>query len=164
MTCNQKARNARFQREFERGRRGFSFIETVMVILIVSILFAMAIPQGRSMIYNYRLQGAVAACTWAIQSTRYQALEQGYPYQVAFSSSAGTYQVQNEQPPATSYSNVGSAVPISGVTVTMNQDTTLQFKPNGSVTATTGSLSFTLTYQGKTKTITVSNYGHVTVS
>jgi hypothetical protein len=50
------------------------------------------------------------------------------------------------------------------VTVTMNQDTTLQFKPNGSVSATTGALTFQLTYQGMTKTITVSTYGNISVS
>lgn len=139
-------------------------IEVIMALLIVFVLAAMAIPQVKSMVYTYRLQGAVASCTWAIQSTRYQALQQGYPYQVAFSSTANTYQLQSQAPPATSFSNVGSAVPISGVTVTMNQNTTLQFKPNGAVTATTGALNFTLTYQGKTATVAVSNYGNVSVT
>lgn len=139
-------------------------IEIIMALLVSSILTLMAVPQVKSMVYNYRLQAAVASCTWAIQSTRYQALQQGYPYQVAFSSSAGTYQIQNETPGATSFSNVGNTIPISGATITMNQSTTLQFKPNGAVTATTGALSFTLTYQGMTKTITVSTYGNVKVS
>jgi len=139
-------------------------IEIVMALLVGTILTAMAVPEAGALIRGYRLQGAVAACTWAIQSTRYQALEQGYPYQVVFSSTAGTYQIQNEVIGATSFSNVGTAVPISGVTVTMNQDTTLQFKPNGSVTATTGALTFTLTYQGLTKTITVTTYGNIAVS
>jgi type IV fimbrial biogenesis protein FimT len=145
-------------------RRGYSMIEIVMTLLVASVLMTMAVPQTRALVRTYRLQGAVSSCTWAIQSTRYQALEQGYPYQVAFSSSAGTYQIQNETPGATSFSNVGSAVPIAGVTVTMNQDTTLQFKPNGAVSATAGALTFTLTYQGLTKTITVTTYGNITVS
>lgn len=143
---------------------GYTMIEIIMALLVSSVLTLIAVPQVKSMVYNYRLQGAVASCTWAIQSTRYQALQQGYPYQVAFSSSGGTYQIQNETPGATSYSNVGNAIPISGATITMNQDTTLQFKPNGAVTATTGALTFTLTYQGVTKTISVSTYGNVKVS
>jgi len=138
-------------------------LEIVMVLLVITILFAMAIPQGRSIVNRYELEGAVASCTWAIQSTRYQALEQGYQYQVVFNSSAGTYQIQNEAPPATTFSNVGSAVPFSGRPVTLNQDTTLVFKPNGAVSVSTGALSFTLTYQGKTATVTVSNYGNVNV-
>ncbi|HWZ54679.1 MAG TPA: GspH/FimT family pseudopilin [Verrucomicrobiae bacterium] len=153
-----------------RPDRGFSMIEVIMALLVIFVLAAMATPQVRSMVYNYRLQGAVASCTWSIQSARYEALQQGYPFQVVFSSSAGTYQIQNLPPtcagvtPCATYQNVGSAVPISGVTVTMNQDTTLQFKPNGAVTATTGGLAFTLTYQSKTNTITVSTYGNVKVS
>ena len=143
---------------------GFTLMEAVLALAIGIILTAMAVPQARSITKNYRLQGAVASCTWAIQSTRYQALQQGYPFQVVFSSSAGTYQVQSEPLGATSYSNLGSAVPISGNSAAINQDTTLQFKPNGAVTATTGTLSFTVTYQNLTKTITVTNYGNISVS
>ncbi len=156
------SKHARFR--IARRERGYTMIEIVMAVGVSSILTLMAIPQVKSLVYNYRLQGAVASCTWAIQSTRYQALQQGYPYQVAFKASTGTYQIQNEAPPATTYSNVGSAIPISGSSITVNQDTTLQFKPNGAVTAATGALTFTLTYQGMTKTVTVSTYGNVKVS
>jgi Tfp pilus assembly protein FimT len=139
-------------------------VELIMALLIGSILTAIAIPQGKAVINNYRLQGAVASCTWAIQSTRYQALEQGYPYQVVFTASSKSYQIQNLPTGAVTYANVGSAVPISGETVTLSQDTTLQFKPNGSVTATTGALNFQIIYQGVTKTVTVSNYGNIKIS
>jgi Tfp pilus assembly protein FimT len=143
---------------------GYSTVELIMAMLVGTILTAMAVPQARTILNNYRLQGAVANCTWAIQSTRYQALEQGYPYRVVFSASGRTYQIQNLPTGATSYVNVGTAVPISGVAVALNQDTTLQFKPNGSVTATTGSLTFQASYQGLTRTVTVSTYGDITIS
>jgi Tfp pilus assembly protein FimT len=152
----------------KRKRRGstlgYTTVELIMAMLVGTILTAMAIPQGKSIVNNYRLQGAVANCTWAIQSTRYQALEQGYPYRVVFSASARTYQIQNLPTGASTYANVGSAVPLSGETATLNQDTTLQFKPNGSVTATTGSLTFQVSYQGLTRTVTVSTYGDITLS
>jgi len=48
--------------------------------------------------------------------------------------------------------------------VVLNQNTTLQFKPSGLVTATTGAMTMTLTYGPNTKTITVSNYGNVNVT
>ena len=144
--------------------RGFSMIEIIMSLLVGSILTAIAIPQIASVLNQYKLQGAVASSTWAIQSTRYQALMAGYPYQVVFSASAETYQIQDLPPGAGSYVNVGTSVPLSGAKVVLNQNTTLQFKPNGSVTATTGSLNFTLTFSGSTKTITVSNYGNINVT
>ena len=143
---------------------GYSLIELLMGLLIGTILTAMAIPQVTAIRNQYRLQGAVDSSTWAIQSTRYQALTAGYPYQVVFSKSAGTYQIQNLPTGTATYANVGGAVPISGSNVSLNQDTTLQFQPNGALTAVQGALSFTLTYNGNTKTITVTNYGNISVT
>ncbi len=143
---------------------GYTVLELIMGMLIASVLTAMAIPQVSSMRNQYRLQGAVASSTWAIQSTRYQALMSGYPYQVVFSKAASTYQIQNLPVGAGAYANVGTAVPLSGESVSLNQDTTLRFSPNGSVSAPTGTLNFTLSYNGSTKSITVSNYGNISVT
>lgn len=143
---------------------GYSLVELIMGLLIGTILTAMAVPQVKTIQDQYRLRGAVASATWAIQSTRFQALMAGYPYQVVLTKSTNSYQIQNLPPGAAAYANVGGAVPISGSNVSMNQDTTLQFQPNGTITATKGALNFTLTYSGSTKTITVSNYGNISVT
>lgn len=137
-------------------------IEIVLAMTVGSILTAMAIPQVKSQLYNYRLNSAVAMAKWAIQSTRFQALMQGYRYQVVFTAATQSYQIQN-LPSGVTYANVGGSVPLAGWPMTVNQDTTINFQPNGMVTATVGTNSFTITYQGTTKTITVSNYGNVTV-
>jgi Tfp pilus assembly protein FimT len=148
----------------ERRDRGFSLIEILSVLLVGMVLTAMAIPQVRSGLYMYRLNSAVAMSKWAIQSTRFQALEKGYPYQVVFSAANLNYQIQNEVPPATTFSNVGSAVPISSwPTMTVSQDTTITFQPNGFVTSAPSG-TFSIVYQSVTATITVSNYGNVSTS
>jgi prepilin-type N-terminal cleavage/methylation domain-containing protein len=152
-----------------RRDRGFTMIEIVLALAVGMILTAMAIPQVRSGLWTYRLNSAVAMSKWAIQSTRFQALEKGYPYQVAFSAANLNYQIQNLPPtcsgvtPCATYQNVGGVVPISSWPMTVNQDTTITFQPNGFVTSAPSS-SFTVTYQGVTATITVSNYGNVGVS
>lgn len=148
-------------RAARRQDRGYTMIEIVMAMLVGMVLTAMAIPQVRSGLNTYRLNSAVAMCKWAIQSTRFQALEKGYNYQVAFSSTNLNYQIQNA--PSGTYANVGSAVPFTSWPMTVNQDTTITFQPNGFVTSAPGN-SFTITYQGVTATITVSNYGNVSVS
>jgi Tfp pilus assembly protein FimT len=135
-----------------------------MVLAIGTILTIMVIPSINSGVRNYRINGTISSITWSIHSTRYQALMRGYPYQVVFSSSANTYQIQNMQPPAVAYSNVGAAVPFSSWPVTLSADTTLNFKPNGYVTATTGNLYFTITYQGLCQKLTVTNYGNISIS
>jgi len=139
-------------------------IEVLFVLLISIILAAIAIPGVGSVVNYYHLQGAVASATWAVQSTRYQALMAGYPYQVVFSKANSNYQIQDLPTGAGSYANVGGTVPLSGQVISLNQDTTLRFSPNGSVSAPTGALTFTITYNGTTKTITVSTYGNVKVT
>lgn len=154
----------RHNARFGPGERGYTLVELIMAALVGTILTAVAIPQVNSGINNYRIRGAVASATWAIQSTRYQALTQGYPFQVVLDSTTNKYQVTSQPPGATSFSNVGTPVPLSGSPVTLSQNTTLQFKPNGAVTAPVGALSFMISYQGLTKTVTVSNYGNVSVT
>jgi prepilin-type N-terminal cleavage/methylation domain-containing protein len=146
--------------------RGFTLIEVMIVLLIGSILTAMAIPQVRSGIYRYRLQGAVASSTWAIQSTRYQSLRDGIQYQVVFTKATNSYQIQSSTDGGATFTNVTgtSAVPLSGSATVLNQNTTLRFKPNGFVSAPVGALNFTLTYQGLCQKVTVSNYANITLS
>src|SRR5258708_873653 len=129
---------------------GFSLVELLIVMAIGIILTAIPVPQIRTQLYNYRLNSAVAMSKWAIQSTRFQALMKGYPYQVAFSAASTNYQIQN-LPSGTTYANVGSVVPLAGSPMTVNQDATINFLPNGFVTSSV--TSFTITYQGMTKTI-----------
>jgi hypothetical protein len=63
------------------------------------------------------------------------------------------------------FTNAGSngAVPISGSAVVMNQNTTLRFKPNGYVSAPVGALNYTITYQGLSEQVCVSNYANIKV-
>ena len=148
-----------------RGRRsaGFSLIELLIVLLVGLVMSAMAIPVARSGIANYELSAAVDGVTGAIQTTRYQAIANGYPYQVALNPANNEFQVLSEVPPSASFSNVGNAIPFSGAPVTLSSPTTLQFKPNGSVSAVRGAMTFTISYNGLTKTVTVSNYGSISV-
>jgi Tfp pilus assembly protein FimT len=146
-------------------------IELIMVLLVGSIITVAAIPMVSSTIKQYRLRSAVASATWAIQSTRFQALMEGYPFQVTIQgTSTGlnpTYQIASKPSGASSYSNVGSSVPLSGSGVKLTTATVVQFQPNGSVAVTQGGTSVTsmqITYSGYSDTITVSNYGNVSVT
>jgi prepilin-type N-terminal cleavage/methylation domain-containing protein len=145
--------------------RGFTMIEVVMVMLVGLVLTAVALPQVKTGINNYRLNSAVAMAKWAIQSTRFQALEKGYIYQVVFTATTNGYKTQFSTDNGATYTDVpGSNTPLAAWPMTFSADTTINFRPNGFVTATVGTNSFTITYQGTTATITVSNYGNVAVS
>jgi type IV fimbrial biogenesis protein FimT len=144
---------------------GYSLMELCLTIAIAAVVLAMGIPTLNSAISNYQLSGAANSAAWAVQSTRYQAIMHGYPYELALNATNNTYQISNDStwPGSTTFANVGSAVPISGSPVVLSAPTTFQFKANGTVSAVTGAMTFTVTYKGLTKTITVSNYGSVKV-
>lgn len=142
---------------------GYSAVEMLLVVTISIIMCAMAIPATRSAIATYQLTAAVDSARGAIQATRYQAIMHGYPYQVAFNPTGNTIQILSEAPPATTFTAVGPAVPLSAELVTLSAATTLQFKPNGSVSAPLGTMTFSISYKGTTKTLTVSNYGSISV-
>ena len=149
----------------KRRARGYSMVELIMALCIGTILTAMAVPSVKSGIYMYRLNSAVAMSKWAIQTTRFQALEKGYIYQVVFSAANLNYKIQYSTDGGTTYTDVaGSTTPITSWPMTFNQDTTINFKPNGFVQATVGTNSFNITYQGTTATLSVSNYGNVSTA
>jgi len=143
----------------------------VVTIAIIMVMAGISIPLITNVTAAYRLRSAVAAVTGTIQSTRYQAIYQGYWYQVVFDATAKTYQVQSKPPGATAYSNVGNAVlwSESSQATTLNANTTLTFGPGGKVLSSAGAqcnpCQLTLTYPGKpAEVISVSGYGNINVN
>jgi type IV fimbrial biogenesis protein FimU len=151
---------------------GFSLIEMVLVLSIALLMAVLAIPLLNNIMNAYRLRSAVSSVTGFIQSARYQAISSGYGYQVVLNKAASTIQIQSDPNRINTYTNLcvpaapSCPIPLSGsgIPVVLGADTTLQFRPSGIVTATAGSTTLTLTYGGKTETITVSSYGNVKVT
>lgn len=149
-----------------KAARGFTLLELVFVVLIAILLTVIALPILNDVMVSFRLRSAVSSVTGAIQSTRFQAISSGYPYQVVLDKTASTIQAQSDPNRTGTFSNLGNAIPLSGssIPVVLGTSTTLQFRPSGLVAATTGSTTLTLTYGGKTETITVSSYGNIKVT
>jgi prepilin-type N-terminal cleavage/methylation domain-containing protein len=166
---------------------GFSLMELVVTVAIVLIVAAIAIPLVQNAMGSYQFQSGVVSATGAIRSTRYQAIANGYPFQLVFSKANSTFQVQKDPTQTTfgtfdgNFANVGSALPLSSSAATpgLSADLTLQFSPSGAVkvvTVSSGTTTVTscggtgnpcqlvLAYGGKTETITVSAYGNINVT
>jgi len=159
--------------------RGWTLAEMMVVVAIIGVLVKISLPSIQNTILTYRLSAAAASAASAVQQTRFQAIQIGCPYTVAFATGSTTYQVQwekisNATPPvcATTFTNVGPAIPWTtsgGIRVTSSP--TFQFSPGGIVTATVGGAncampcSFTLTNGSpSTRTIVVSGVGNVKVT
>jgi Tfp pilus assembly protein FimT len=147
------------------GSAGSSLIDMVIVVAFALVIVAMAFPHIDSAVKSAELMAAANSAAWAIQSTRYQAISHGYPYQLAITSSNNKYQVYNDPswPSGTTFTAVGNAEPLTDQAITMSGSSTYQFSGNGSVSAIVGSMSFTVSLDNMTHTVTVSNYGSVKV-
>ena len=156
----------------QRSTAGFSLIEILVALAIVSVIAVIAIPLTTNAVRSTRLSAAVSSATGAIQSTRYLAIMKGYPYQITFTPSNVSYQVLNEVPPAATFANVGTTIPICGPgAAAISRTITLQFAANGTVSEVTtppagvSAMVFSITNSyGGSKTITVSSVGNVTVT
>lgn len=157
---------------------GFSLLELMITLAVGLVLTLIAVPLTQNASQYFKMRGAVSSVTSAIQSTRFQAISQGCPYQIAFTASSGTYQIQGQpysaaaNSCAAAFTNVCSGTlascPVPVSPVTLNADVTLVFRPGGSVTSPQfplGGINMVLTY-GKqpAETITVSGYGTTSVN
>jgi len=156
------------QSRSRRRVRGFSLIELLVTIAIIILILAIAVPQMQNASRSYQMRSIVVSVTGAIQSTRYQAISNGIPYRVALSQANTNYQVWSNPcgTAAPCWGKIGGTVPLSGSSLTpaLSADTTLDFHPSGLVQASTGALTFNLTFRGLTETIAISNYGNITVT
>jgi Tfp pilus assembly protein FimT len=145
---------------------GFTLLELTFVMMIGMVITTISVPMTKNAMKTYHLNTAVSSISGSIQSARYQAIMRGYHYNITFNPASRSYQLASKVPPATSFSNVGSAVPWSSTDdVTISSPaTTLEFFPGGTVTATSGSMILSVGNGTATKTITVSGVGNVTVT
>ncbi len=151
--------------DVRRHTRGFTLLEAAFVVALGMAVTTISVPMTKSAMRTYHLNTAVTTLTGAIQTTRYQAIMHGYHYNISIDPPSRSYQLASKVPPATSFSNVGLAIPwCPPGDVTMSSATTLEFFPGGTVTATSGSMTFTLSNGTTTKTVTVSGVGDVTVT
>ena len=155
-----------------RNKSGFTLLELVVVVAIAMVLAAIAIPAITNSLRVFTFRSSVAAFTGAIQSTRYQAIYHGCPYQLSFTASTMTYTVASQTPTVvgsasclTAMGTPSAAIPLPGRGVSLNQNLTLVFHPSGQVVATAGTLTPVLSYSGQpNETITISAFGRTYVT
>jgi prepilin-type N-terminal cleavage/methylation domain-containing protein len=160
MSCSNPALRSKSSNLCEPG---FTLIELIIVMVIGLILALVSVPLINNVYQTFRVNAAISAVTGAIQTTRYQAISNGYPFEVVFSKVNSNYQIQSDPNHAGTFANVGNPIPLSTAAV-LGQDTTILCHPGGLITATMGSTTLTLTSHGKTESIAISSYGNIKVT
>jgi len=177
MICS--LRSHRNTRQLSRARlsRGFTLLELLIVVGIVIILSALAVPVIQNTMRVYAMRSAISSITGVISSTRYQAIFNGCQSQLVITKANFSYQIQSENPGVggatcnAAFANVGGLTPFQGKSIALNSDITLTFKPSGAVASTPVANPITLilsnTAPGSAllpENIQVSTYGNITVT
>jgi len=140
--------------------RGFTLIEILISIVILSSLFAIALPIWSAVIPGYQLNSAARQMATEFHSARNRAMAQYRRFRLVFSS-ATTYSIERENTPgAADYTLFSGPKTLpSAVTSTFNNTPIFQTRgdasPAGTVTLTNST--------GASKVITVSSTGKVDI-
>jgi prepilin-type N-terminal cleavage/methylation domain-containing protein len=177
MICS--LRSHRNTRQLSRASlsRGFTLLELLIVVGIVIILSALAVPVIQNTMRVYAMRSAISSITGVISSTRYQAIFNGCQSQLVITKANFSYQIQSENPGVggatcnAAFANVGGLTPFQGKSIALNADITLTFRPSGAVASTPVANPITLilsnTAPGSAllpENIQVSTYGNITVT
>jgi len=152
-----------------RWQRGFTLLELCVVMGMVAVMTAISIPVIKSSLTSYQVSSAVASLTGAVQTTRYKAIQAGYPFQIVFTAATSKYQVRSDPTDTGVFANVGNPIVFTAVANMLNQNTTITFRPGGALTSpqalANGNVPMTLTYSNATpELVTVSAYGRINVT
>ncbi len=132
------------------GSSGFSLIELVMVIVLIGIVMAVAVPKLRKT-SDFSLEGSASMIVADIRHAQELAMATHDDKNVVFTLNGASYTVE------TGSDGVFRTVELpSGVTIT-SADVTFTFNPLGEPTVGGGS-SVTISADSNSKTVTVTNY------
>lgn len=145
-----------------RKNSGFTLLELIVIIAIVGVLTAIAVPNFISYLPSYRLKGAISTLRGDLYSAKMLAIKRGVQYKVVFT--AGGYQIQRGTSSAGTFSldqteiarNFSDDYP--GVTASANADPV--FSPRGTATGAT----ITLQNGQKSQEIKISITGRIKVN
>lgn len=157
-----------------RSEPGFTLAELAITLAIIGVVTAISVPTIQSALSAYTLNNAVTSVTGAIQTTRYHAVEAGYPYALVLDRSTSNFQVQSDPTDSGTFANAGSSIPFSSISNILGANTTLVFRPGGAVQCpqcsnnqvdANGNWVLAVNYgTNPTETITVSPYGRINVT
>lgn len=116
--------------------RGFTLIEILVAIAIMSILLAIALPDWGPVLSSYRLSAAQRQVYADLQRARMRAIAENRRFRVKFFDATETYQIQRESTPGSgTYDTTWEAAKSLPPGVNVQTDATITFQPRGTADA-----------------------------
>jgi type II secretion system protein H len=134
-----------------KSKKGFTLIEVMIVVAIIGIMAAIAIPNFLSWLDHYRVKGAARDIATAMHLAKMKAISQGVEYRVLFDLDNETFRLQKGNLASNStawthdgaLNNVHATVDIARVNSNTSGIWNKEFNPDGS--SSSGSISITNT-------------------
>jgi len=167
---SERDRNDSMLDQTQNKSHGFSLPELLTVLLVATILTAIAVPVINSAMANMRMNSTVSAITAGISQTRQRAVMNSQVYTFVLTTPTNIYAVTN-----VATNNPDNPVPLPSPAIVINggANATYIFTlcPNGTVYGAGGVCpsnnappALTATYQGRQVNINVSRVGNVTAT
>ena len=145
---------------FDRARKGFTLLETIVVLLLVAMMATAVVPMANRAIGHARVQNSARVIAGDLQLAFSLASRQRAPLRIVVDASSRKYRITNRAGTIIQERKLGdgSDLHVGSLSSTVTQ---LEIYPNG---LASGGITITVALNGYSQRITMTRAGQVRVS